>query len=71
MREREDTPPDTPSEYFLRFGQSSRLAAMQLQFIRTSPAITDRQRQIVALIAAGSRGILRRSRALRPTIQDE
>jgi len=26
---------------------------MQLQFIRTSPAITDRQRQIVALIAAG------------------
>ena len=26
---------------------------MHLQLIRTSPAITDRQRQIVALIAAG------------------
>jgi DNA-binding CsgD family transcriptional regulator len=26
---------------------------MNLQLIRTSPAITDRQRQIVALIAAG------------------
>jgi len=53
VRGREDTPPDTPSEYFLQLTPSSRLAAMNLQLTRTSPAITDRQRQIVALIAAG------------------
>jgi hypothetical protein len=27
---------------------------MHLQLIRTSPAITDRQRQVIALIAAGT-----------------